>query len=82
MGVDESKKEVLDVEATAPPPAYEQHHGQVQSYEQEGFWTRNGLTINAFKPRPAHHVELNRTMKTRHMHMIAIGGSIGMPVII
>ncbi|KAI9371010.1 amino acid permease/ SLC12A domain-containing protein [Aspergillus egyptiacus] len=77
MGVEEPKKGLHDVEATAaPPPAYVQD-GQIQSYEQEDFWTRAGLSFRSFQRRPAHHVELKRNMKTRHMHMIAIGGSIG-----
>jgi amino acid transporter len=76
MGVEETKKG-LDVEATsAAPPAYVQD-GHIQSYEEEDFWTRNGLTLKSFQRRPSHVVELNRSMKTRHMHMIAIGGSIG-----
>lgn len=73
-----TKKEGLDVEAgSAPPPAYVDD-GQIHRYEEEDFWTRNGLTWKSFQRRPESHVELNRTMKTRHMHMIAIGGSIGM----
>ncbi|KAL4815420.1 amino acid permease/ SLC12A domain-containing protein [Aspergillus spinulosporus] len=76
MGAEETKKG-LDIEATsAAPPAYVQD-GHIQSYEEEDFWTRNGLTFKSFQRRPAHVVELNRSMKTRHMHMIAIGGSIG-----
>ncbi|KAL4928839.1 amino acid permease/ SLC12A domain-containing protein [Aspergillus undulatus] len=76
MGVEEPKKGG-DVEATsASPPAYVDD-GQIQSFEQEDFWTRNGLSLKSFQRRPANYVELNRTMKTRHMHMIAIGGSIG-----
>ncbi|OJI98097.1 hypothetical protein ASPVEDRAFT_123762 [Aspergillus versicolor CBS 583.65] len=73
-----TKKEGLDVEAgSAPPPAYVDD-GQIHRYEEEDVWTRNGLTWKSFQRRPESHVELNRTMKTRHMHMIAIGGSIGM----
>jgi amino acid transporter len=76
MGVDdEPKKSPLDVEATAAP-GYVQD-GQIQSYAQEDFWTRNGLNFRSFTRRPANQVELPRSMKTRHMHMIAIGGSIG-----
>ena len=42
--------------------------------------TRNGLNLTSFKRRP--HVPgemamLDKSMKTRHLHMIAIGGSIG-----
>ncbi|KAL4950786.1 amino acid permease/ SLC12A domain-containing protein [Aspergillus filifer] len=77
MGVEEQKKGGLDVEAnSASPPGYVDD-GQIQSFEQEDFWTRNGLSLRSFQRRPANYVELNRTMKTRHMHMIAIGGSIG-----
>ncbi|RDW81326.1 putative Amino-acid permease inda1 [Aspergillus mulundensis] len=77
MGAEEPKKAV-DVEAhsAAAPPAYVQD-GQIQTYEQEDFWTRNGLNFRSFQRRPAHQAELPRAMKTRHMHMIAIGGSIG-----
>ena len=48
-------------------------------YDEEDFWTRNGLNLNSFRVKHYGHgvVELDRTMKTRHLHMIAIGGSIG-----
>ena len=47
--------------------------------DQLGFWTRNGLTLESFKRRTAvdNAVQLDHTMKSRHLHMIAIGGSIG-----
>ena len=47
--------------------------------EGENFWTRNGLNLASFKRRPESDkiVELDKSMKTRHLHMIAIGGSIG-----
>jgi hypothetical protein len=46
---------------------------------EENFWTRNGLNFTSFKKRDYGRgiVELDRSMKTRHLHMIAIGGSIG-----
>lgn len=46
---------------------------------EEDWRTRNGLSLNSFKKRSYGHgiVELDRTMKPRHLHMIAIGGSIG-----
>ncbi|KAH6971828.1 amino acid permease-domain-containing protein [Ilyonectria sp. MPI-CAGE-AT-0026] len=49
------------------------------AYEQESFATRNGLNLNSFKRRDYGHglVEMDRKMKPRHLHMIAIGGSIG-----
>lgn len=47
--------------------------------EQESFMTRNGLNAESFKRRPrgGAMVVLDKSMKTRHLHMIAIGGSIG-----
>ncbi|EHK23883.1 uncharacterized protein TRIVIDRAFT_45839 [Trichoderma virens Gv29-8] len=48
-------------------------------YEHEDFWTRNGLNAKSFQKK--HYglglVELDRAMSTRHVQMIAIGGSIG-----
>lgn len=46
-------------------------------YHTLGFWTRNGLTLESFKRRRGPVGSLNATMKPRHLHMIAIGGSIG-----
>lgn len=47
--------------------------------EQEDFMTRNGLNLKSFQRRPkgGELVVLDKSMKTRHLHMIAIGGSIG-----
>ena len=47
--------------------------------EQEDFMTRNGLNLKSFQRRPkgGDLVVLDKSMKTRHLHMIAIGGSIG-----
>lgn len=49
------------------------------AYAEESFMTRTGLSLDSFKPR--HYgkgmVELDRPLKPRHLHMIAIGGSIG-----
>lgn len=47
--------------------------------ENETFMTRNGLNLKSFSRRPVgdKHVPLDKSMKTRHLHMIAIGGSIG-----
>lgn len=41
--------------------------------------TRLGLTADSFRQRTLadKHNQLNKTMKTRHLNMIAIGGSIG-----
>lgn len=42
---------------------------------EENFYTRNGLNLESFKCRSYGQglVELDRTMKKRHLHMIAIG---------
>lgn len=49
------------------------------AYAEESYLTRNGLTAESFKKK--HYglgiVELDRPLKGRHLHMIAIGGSIG-----
>ncbi|KAK7429115.1 Amino-acid permease inda1 [Neonectria magnoliae] len=47
---------------------------------EQSWATRNGLNFKSFTPHEDHAsgtVELERTMKPRHLHMIAIGGSIG-----
>ena len=51
----------------------------MDAYRSESFMTRNGLNFESFKPREygVGIVELERSMKPRHLHMIAIGGSIG-----
>ncbi|KAL8397237.1 hypothetical protein RB594_004088 [Gaeumannomyces avenae] len=48
-------------------------------HREENWYTRNGLNFESFKKRSMGEsiVELDRTMKARHLHMIAIGGSIG-----
>ena len=52
-----------------------------EDYYALSFWGRMGFTPASFKRRPANadnsHNQLNQTMKGRHLHMIAIGGSIG-----
>lgn len=53
------------------------HYG---SYEEKpNFLTRLGVTPASFKRRTLadKHNQLNQSMKGRHLHMIAIGGSIG-----
>lgn len=58
-------------------PEYEEHI--IVEHERLGFWTRMGVTKESFKQRKtigAEH-QLNTTLKPRHLHMIAIGGSIG-----
>jgi amino acid transporter len=43
------------------------------------FWTRLGVTPESFRRRTKadEHNQLNQTLKSRHLSMIAIGGSIG-----
>ncbi|KAI1452672.1 amino-acid permease inda1 [Annulohypoxylon moriforme] len=53
---------------------------QAEGAQRSDKWaTRNGLNLESFKKRDygAGVVELDRSMKPRHLHMIAIGGSIG-----
>lgn len=47
--------------------------------ERPGLMTRLGLTKESFQRRTLDdkHNQLNKTLKTRHLNMIAIGGSIG-----
>ena len=53
--------------------------GTGEEYKNESFMTRNGLSLDSFKKRDYGEgiVEMDRRMKPRHLHMIAIGGSIG-----
>ena len=62
---------------TGAAPAYDGHDHGEHWRQEEDFMTRNGLNLASFKRRPANQVELDKTMKPRHLHMIAIGGSIG-----
>ncbi|GAB1313438.1 Amino-acid permease inda1 [Madurella fahalii] len=62
------------------PPAFGINEAPTSARDQEDFWTRNGLSLRSFQKRAVGEGSidsLDRTMKTRHMHMIAIGGSIG-----
>jgi yeast amino acid transporter len=49
----------------------------VVTHQEESFWTRMGVTPTSLKRRPKGQEVLNETMKSRHLNMIAIGGSIG-----
>lgn len=55
------------------------HEGTAEEQAKLGFWTRMGCTKESFRRRTAadKHNQLNQTLKSRHLHMIAIGGSIG-----
>jgi len=52
---------------------------QIDDGEGPSFWTRLGVTPESFKRRTLSdkHNQLNQTLKSRHLNMIAIGGSIG-----
>jgi amino acid transporter len=63
--------------ATAAPGGTQ---GAVHPRDKLGWATRNGLTLESFTRREAGaggEMELDKTMKKRHLNMIAIGGSIG-----
>lgn len=61
---------------SAPTQEHSHQDGAVRS---DNWFTRNGLNLESFKKRDYGKglVELDRSMKPRHLHMIAIGGSIG-----
>ncbi|KAH8156552.1 hypothetical protein CIB48_g11691 [Xylaria polymorpha] len=61
------------------PPAYTSATETHEVVRDNNFYTRNGLNLESFKVRDYGQgiVELDRSMKPRHLHMIAIGGSIG-----
>ena len=57
-------------------------HGDIittKNAERPGLMTRLGLNMESFQRRTLddQHNQLNKTLKTRHLNMIAIGGSIG-----
>ncbi|KAJ1325213.1 hypothetical protein MN608_09924 [Microdochium nivale] len=56
-------------------------HANNAEYYGMSRWGRMGLTAESFKRRENteanRHNKYNQTMKSRHLHMIAIGGSIG-----
>ncbi|OLN96418.1 Amino-acid permease inda1-like protein 1 [Colletotrichum chlorophyti] len=70
------------------PPTYDSEKGPGNALgdghapanlRETDFMTRNGLNLKSFQRRDAGtgEVELDRSMKPRHLQMIAIGGSIG-----
>lgn len=77
--MDHEKAVAADEKVTHPTSVEPQgeHHGEWR--EQEDFMTRNGLNLRSFqrRPRGGELLVLDKSMKTRHLHMIAIGGSIG-----
>lgn len=70
-----------DEKATGSLPGYESGSGKAVrgDISEEKWATRNGLNLESFKKREYGRgvVELDRALSTRHLHMIAIGGSIG-----
>jgi amino acid permease len=80
----EKEAVVADAASSTPPPAENKTTGGAYTQGQlstggavlsDNFYTRNGLNWESFKMRDYGHgiVELDRTMKKRHLHMIAIG---------
>ncbi|KAI1343733.1 amino-acid permease inda1 [Xylariaceae sp. FL0016] len=71
-----SNGEKAPLEKEVGLPGYQNPEGAARA---EDWATRNGLNLESFKKRDygAGVVELDRSMKPRHLHMIAIGGSIG-----
>lgn len=72
----EKDSHVVDYEATTHVIP---RTGHEEVERDANFWTRNGLNADSFKKR--HYglgiIELERPLQPRHLHMIAIGGSIG-----
>ncbi|KAF4976525.1 hypothetical protein FZEAL_6817 [Fusarium zealandicum] len=80
MEDDRSKIEPFD--AHDSPHGMDEKPGTSEpiSRPQKSWATRNGLTFSSFTPHEdsgTGSVELERSMKPRHLNMIAIGGSIG-----
>jgi amino acid transporter len=74
------EKQAIDAEKAPPTAPTFASDGEAteQWRDTEDFMTRNGLNLKSFQRRPINkNVELDKSMKTRHLHMIAIGGSIG-----
>lgn len=79
-----SKEAVADQEGSYSPdltPSYSSNDGQVVTDDppRPPLLTRMGLSPDSFRRRTLadKHNQLNKTLKGRHLNMIAIGGSIG-----
>jgi len=70
-----------DGDSPSLQPKHETSHSTeaAATVREESLMTRMGLNLTSFRKRNygAEIVELDRPMRTRHLHMIAIGGSIG-----
>lgn len=86
-GLTPAQPAISKSEGDVLPPSYDSHGSTTAPHHKsvadevakEPLMTRLGLTLDSFKPVVYGRgiVELERSMKTRHLHMIAIGGSIG-----
>lgn len=80
-GVATEKLSATDSPPLAPATQHGlgQHKTVADAVAEEPLMTRLGLSLDSFKPRDYGRgiVEMDRSMKGRHLHMIAIGGSIG-----
>ena len=77
--MDHEKVAPHDEKAAVPHQAVPEGEHEGEWRENEDFMTRNGLNLKSFqrRPRGGPLIVLDKSMKTRHLHMIAIGGSIG-----
>jgi amino acid transporter len=77
--MDHEKSLAHDEKGAVHAPAMSVGEQPAEWRDQEDFMTRNGLNLKSFQRRPQSGpmVMLDKSMKTRHLHMIAIGGSIG-----
>ncbi|PBP27594.1 amino-acid permease inda1 [Diplocarpon rosae] len=68
-----------DYEKGVSPGTRATDSGILPNNREVDFMTRNGLNLKSFAKRTAvdGEVQFDRSMKARHLHMIAIGGSIG-----
>lgn len=76
--MDKSEKDGGASPAHSPTAEYDSEN-TITVHEQLSFWTRMGMTPKSFTRRTSSKDDnlLNHTLKPRHLHMIAIGGSIG-----